>query len=127
MDWARSSGILLHPTSLPGRFGIGDLGGAAVEWIDFMAQSRQSLWQVLPLSPTGYADSPYAALSAFGLNPLLISLEKLVEDGHLDPEDLDDTPSFPSHRVDYGAAIAFKAPTRSPGPPPEEPTTLMSR
>ena len=110
MDWARSSGILLHPTSLPGRFGIGDLGGAAVEWIDFMAQSRQSLWQVLPLSPTGYADSPYAALSAFGLNPLLISLEKLVEDGHLDPEDLDDTPSFPSHRVDYGAAIAFKAP-----------------
>jgi 4-alpha-glucanotransferase len=63
MDWTRSSGILLHPTSLPGPYGIGDFGPAAYTWIDWLAQARQKLWQVLPLGPTGYADSPYAALS----------------------------------------------------------------
>ena len=65
MDWTRCSGILLHPTSLPGRYGIGDLGRAAYAWIDFLVAGRQTLWQVLPLGPTGYADSPYASLSAF--------------------------------------------------------------
>jgi 4-alpha-glucanotransferase len=110
MQWTRSSGILLHPTSLPGRFGIGDLGPAAYRWIDFLAQSRQKIWQVLPLGPTGYADSPYAALSTFALNPLLISLERLVEEGLLAAEDLDGAHAFSPHAVDYGAVIAFKGP-----------------
>ncbi len=110
MDWTRSSGILLHPTSLPGRLGIGDLGSAAYRWIDFLAQGRQKLWQILPLGPTGYADSPYACLSAFAGNPLLISLEKLIEQGDLDLDALDSAPSFPQDRVDYGAVIAFKMP-----------------
>ena len=110
MGWSRSSGILLHPTSLPGRFGIGDLGSAAYRWIDFMSRSGQKLWQVLPLGPTGYADSPYACLSAFAGNPLLISPEKLVEQGDLTPADLDCVPVFPTHRVDYGAVIEWKLP-----------------
>jgi 4-alpha-glucanotransferase len=110
MRWARSSGILLHPTSLPGRYGIGDLGDAAYRWIDFLAESGQALWQVLPLGPTGFADSPYACLSAFAGNPLLISLEKLVEAGDLTEDDLADAPSFSPHEVDYGAVIAFKMP-----------------
>jgi 4-alpha-glucanotransferase len=110
MGWTRSSGILLHPTSLPGRFGIGELGDPAYTWIDFLAQSGQRLWQVLPLGPTGFADSPYACLSAFAGNPLLISLEKLVETGELARSDLTDAPTFPDHQVDYGAVIGFKMP-----------------
>jgi 4-alpha-glucanotransferase len=77
----RSSGILLHPTSLPGPFGIGDLGPEAYKFIDFLAAAGQSLWQVLPLGPTGYGDSPYASYSAFAGNTLLVSPESLVEDG----------------------------------------------
>ena len=110
MHWVRASGILLHPTSLPGRYGIGDLGNAAYDWIDFLATSHQALWQVLPLGPTGYADSPYACLSAFAGNPLLISLDKLSEQGYLAATDLDDLPAFPPHRVDYGRVIACKVP-----------------
>jgi 4-alpha-glucanotransferase len=109
-DLTRSSGILLHPTSLPGRFGIGDLGDTAYEWIDFLVACGQALWQVLPLGPTGFADSPYACLSAFAGNPLLISLDGLVETGDLDEADLDDLPSFPDDEVDYGAVIAYKIP-----------------
>ena len=89
MRFPRGSGILLHPTSLPGRFGIGDLGDAAYRFVDFLAQAGQSYWQVLPLSPTGYADSPYQTLSAFAGNPMLISPEKLVEAGHLSAADLE--------------------------------------
>ena len=110
MDWTRSSGILLHPTSLPGPYGIGDFGPAAYAWVDWLAQARQKLWQVLPLGPTGYADSPYASLSSFALNPLLISPQRLVEQGDLEAGDLADTPAFPSGRVDYGAVIAWKRP-----------------
>lgn len=114
MNWARSSGILLHPTSLPGRFGIGDLGDAAYHWIDFLARSGQKLWQVLPLGPTGFADSPYACLSAFAGNPLLISLDKLVETGDLSPADLSDAAAraalLPENEIDYGAVIAHKMP-----------------
>jgi 4-alpha-glucanotransferase len=110
MHWARASGILLHPTSLPGRYGIGDLGNAAHNWIDFLASSQQTLWQVLPLGPTGYADSPYACLSAFAGNPQLISLDKLSAEGFLVAADLEDVPAFPPHRVDYGRVIAFKTP-----------------
>jgi 4-alpha-glucanotransferase len=106
----RASGILLHPTSLPSPFGVGDLGDAAYRWIDFLVQGRQKLWQVLPLGPTGYADSPYACLSAFAGNPLLISPQRLVETGDLAPDDLGTVPDLPIHKVDYGAAIAYKMP-----------------
>ena len=84
----RSSGILLHPTSLPGPHGIGSLGSEAYRFVDFLAASGHSLWQILPLGPTGYGNSPYSALSAFAGNPLLICLERLVEDGDLDPTDI---------------------------------------
>ncbi len=84
MPFRRSSGVLLHPTSLPGRFGIGDLGPSAFEFIDLIASAGQRIWQVLPLGPTGYGDSPYQSFSAFAGNPLLISLDVLVEDGLLD-------------------------------------------
>ena len=80
MSQERSSGILLHPTSLPGSYGIGDLGPSAYRFVDFLERSGQTYWQMLPLGPTGYGDSPYQTLSAFGGNPILISPELLVED-----------------------------------------------
>src|SRR5215212_9560772 len=80
----RVSGILLHPTSLPGPYGIGDFGPEAYKFVDFLVTARQSLWQVLPLGPTGYGDSPYACYSAFAGNTLLISPEQLVKEGLLD-------------------------------------------
>ena len=101
MRFSRASGILLHPTSLPGRFGIGDLGREAHEFVDFLVASGQSLWQILPLGPTGYGDSPYACYSAFAGNTLLISPEKLFEAGLLTRRDLADFPSLPSQRVDF--------------------------
>ena len=88
MPTHRASGILLHPTSLPGRFGLGSLGKEARRFIDFLADSQQSVWQILPLGPTGYGDSPYNALSAFAGNPLLVDLEELVASGDLDAADL---------------------------------------
>ncbi len=108
MRFPRRSGILLHPTSLPGPSGIGDLGDAAYRFVDTLAAAGQSYWQVLPLSPTGYADSPYQGLSAFAGNPMLISPEALVAAGHLLPADLADPPPFPCQRVDYGSAIRYK-------------------
>ncbi|MEO7002221.1 MAG: 4-alpha-glucanotransferase, partial [Ktedonobacterales bacterium] len=75
MIWPRSSGILAHPTSFPSPYGIGDLGPGTIRTLDFLAASGQTLWQSLPLGPTGYGDSPYAMLSAFAGNPLLISPE----------------------------------------------------
>lgn len=108
MKFPRRSGILLHPTSLPGRFGIGDLGDAAYWFVDFLASAGQSYWQVLPLAPTGYADSPYQTFSAFAGNPMLISPEKLVKIGHLSAADLEDVPTFPNDRVDFGPVIAYK-------------------
>jgi 4-alpha-glucanotransferase len=104
----RASGILLHPTSLPGRFGIGDLGDAAYHFVDFLAGSQQHYWQIMPLGPTSYGDSPYQAISAFAGNPLLISLERLVEEHYLAPWDFDGAPVFPEHSVDYGPVINFK-------------------
>ena len=88
MSFPRSSGILLHPTSLPGPFGIGDLGPRAYKFADFLVAAGQSFWQVLPLGPTGYGDSPYACYSAFAGNTLLISPERLVSEGLLDSADL---------------------------------------
>jgi 4-alpha-glucanotransferase len=108
MNFPRRSGILLHPTSLPGRFGIGDLGDAAYRFVDFLAAAGQSYWQVLPLSPTGYADSPYQTFSAFAGNPMLISPHRLVEAGHLSKADLDNPPAFPDERVDFGPVIHYK-------------------
>lgn len=108
MSFPRESGILLHPTSLPGRFGIGDLGQAAYDFIDFLEETGQSLWQVLPLGPTGYGDSPYQCFSAFAGNPLLINLDALVADGLLTQAELDAAPQFPVERVDYGPVIECK-------------------
>lgn len=106
----RSSGLLLHPTSLPGRFGIGELGEEARSFADFLQGAGQGLWQVLPLGPTGYGDSPYQCFSAFAGNPLLVSLERLARDGWLTHGDLKKAPDFPADRVDYGAVIDFKRP-----------------
>src|SRR5437016_10805677 len=103
MSFSRASGILLHPTSLPGRFAIGDLGPAAFAFADFLAASSQSLWQILPLGPTGYGDSPYACYSAFAGNTLLISPEKLPEQGLTTELELADTPTTPSPRLNLGA------------------------
>ncbi len=108
MTDTRAAGVLLHPTSLPGRFGIGDLGPEAVRWLDFLAAAGQKLWQVLPLGPTGYGDSPYQCFSAFAGNPNLVSPERLLEDGLLTAADLDAAPAFAAGRVDYGAVIAWK-------------------
>ncbi|HEY0384725.1 MAG TPA: 4-alpha-glucanotransferase [Pyrinomonadaceae bacterium] len=108
MSFPRSSGILLHPTSLPGKFGIGDLGSAAHAFVDFLAASGQSLWQVLPLGPTGYGDSPYQCFSAFAGNTLLISPEQLMQEGLLAATDLSGAPVFSSERVDFGEVIKFK-------------------
>src|SRR3990172_6224517 len=108
MRFPRSSGILLHPTSLPGRHGIGDLGDDAYRFVDFLVGAKQSLWQVLPLGPTGYGDSPYQCFSAFAGNPLLISPDKLIEDKLLTPKDVRDRPPFPADHVDYGRVIPYK-------------------
>jgi 4-alpha-glucanotransferase len=104
---SRSSGILLHVTSLPSPYGIGDLGPSAFAWVDRLAESGQAWWQALPLGPTGYGDSPYQPLSSFAGNVLLISPDRLVEDGLLGAGDLDGA-SFPADRVDYPAVARFK-------------------
>lgn len=107
MRFSRSSGILLHPTSFPGKYGIGDLGEGAYRFVDFLVEAGQTMWQVLPLGPTGYGDSPYQSFSAFAGNPLLIAFEPLVEQGLLTPDDLPEQP-FPQHEVDYGWVIDYK-------------------
>jgi 4-alpha-glucanotransferase len=108
VSFSRSSGVLLHPTSLPGRYGVGDLGDEAYRFIDFLVASGQTLWQVLPLGPTGYGDSPYQSFSAFAGNTLLVSPDRLLSEGLLDRRDLDGAPAFNAERVDFGAAIEFK-------------------
>lgn len=107
---SRVSGILLHPTSLPSPFGIGDLGSGAYRFIDFLADAGQQVWQILPLGPTGYGNSPYLAYSALAGNPLLISPEQLLGNNLLDQEDLNNLPDFSVDRVDYDAVIATKMP-----------------
>ncbi|MFN8446321.1 MAG: 4-alpha-glucanotransferase [Caldilineaceae bacterium] len=110
MSIQRRSGVLLHPTSLPGRYGVGSFDKNAYDWVDFLADTHQSLWQVLPLGPTGYGDSPYQSFSSFAGNPYLISLEDMVKEGLLSQEILDSAPDFPRARVDYGAIYHWKLP-----------------
>jgi 4-alpha-glucanotransferase len=108
MRLPRSSGILLHPTSLPGRFGIGDLGPTALEFLDLLVETGQRWWQTLPLGPTGYGNSPYQSYSSYAGNALLISPEKLAESGWLTPSDWSDYPTFPEDRVAFDEVIAAK-------------------
>jgi 4-alpha-glucanotransferase len=108
MKFERASGILLHPTSLPGPYGIGDIGLRAHRWVDFLSGAGCGLWQVLPLGPTGYGDSPYQCFSSFAGNPLLISPDALLREDLLHPDDLYDHPCFPDDHVDFGQVIPWK-------------------
>jgi 4-alpha-glucanotransferase len=108
MNYQRASGIILHPTSLPGPDGIGDLGPEAFRWVNFLDEAGCGLWQVLPLGPTGYGDSPYQCFSAFAGNPYLVSPALLLEDTLLTRMDLEDRPDFPEERVDFGPVINWK-------------------
>src|SRR5579864_3816877 len=103
----RASGLLLHITSLPSPYGVGDVGPAAISWIDRLAAAGQSWWQMLPLGPTGYGNSPYQSLSSFAGNSLLISPDWLIEDGFVGVGDCQ-AHSFPEDKIDYGAVIPFK-------------------
>src|SRR5512146_1518129 len=105
MNFPRASGILLHPTSLPGHFGIGDLGPEAYKFVDFLVSAGQTLWQVLPLGPTGYGDSPYACYSAFAGNTLLVSPEQLIKEGLLDSAPQS---TAGSNKIDFGDAHSLK-------------------
>src|SRR5713101_2106990 len=100
----RASGLLLHVTSLPSKYGIGDVGPAALAWIDRLREAGQSWWQALPLGPTGYGNSPYQPMSSFAGNELVISPDWLIEDGLLRPSDCQ-SGAFPQHRVDYNAVV----------------------
>ena len=108
MIFPRSAGILLHPTSLPGAYGIGELGPEALSFCSYLHDSGIKIWQVLPLNPTGYGDSPYQSLSAFAGNPMLISLETLVAEGLLNHEALQSLPDFPPDHVDFSLVIPWK-------------------
>jgi len=108
MKFSRAGGILLHPTSLPGPYGIGDLGPQAYRFVDWLESTGCLLWQVLPLGPTGYGDSPYQCFSAFAGNPYLISFDALIEDGLLTKDDFADMPDFSASRVDFGRLIPWK-------------------
>jgi 4-alpha-glucanotransferase len=108
MIFPRCSGILLHLSSLPGPHGIGDLGASAHQFVDFLAESGQTIWQVLPVSPTGFGDSPYQCFSAFAGNPLLVDLIKFREQGRLEPTDLEALSQLPKGYVDYAKVIELK-------------------
>jgi 4-alpha-glucanotransferase len=108
MKFDRSSGVILHPSSLPSPDGIGDLGPEAFRWIDFLVDTGCTLWQILPLGPTGYGDSPYQAFSAFAGNPYLVSPAILLDESLLTRQDLTDRPKFPSETVNYGSVIDWK-------------------
>jgi len=104
----RSSGVLLHPTSLFNPYPIGDLGSSAIKFVDFLSDSGQSFWQMLPIGPTGDDDCPYQSMSAFGGNPLLVSPDRLVEQGFLDDSDIEHYLTLNDGKVDYPAAVEFK-------------------
>lgn len=104
----RASGLFLHPTSMPSKYGIGDLGNSAYAWIDMLVQMKQSFWQLCPLGPTGYGDSPYQSFSSFAGNTLLISPDLLKDQGLLTQDELDDYPQLPATAVDFGTVISQK-------------------
>jgi 4-alpha-glucanotransferase len=108
MKLARSSGILLHPTSLPGPFGIGDLGPQAFRFAEQLHEAGQKIWQVLPLGPPGKGHSPYQCLSSYAGNPMLLSPEVLVEHGYLSREDISNPPHFPNDSVQFEQVTAYK-------------------
>lgn len=111
MKFTRKSGVLLHPTSLPGTYGIGTLGDYAYKFVDWLSDASQSLWQILPLGPTGYGDSPYASFSTFAGNPLLIDLDKLLKRGWALKEDIKPASYIKkSGNVDFGAVVWWKTP-----------------
>jgi len=104
----RTAGVLLHPTSLPGRYGIGDLGDELIEFLDWARDAGMKVWQILPLNPPGYGNSPYGCLSSFAGNPVLISPDRLVRAGLLPQSAIDDVPSFDDDAVGFDAICAFK-------------------
>jgi 4-alpha-glucanotransferase len=104
----RAAGVLLHPTSLPGAYGIGELGREARDFVDFLADAGMKLWQVLPLGPTGYGDSPYQSFSSFAGNHYMISLDALVADGLLSPADLEGAPEWDARKIEFGSLIEWK-------------------
>ncbi len=104
----RAAGFLLHPTSLPGRFGIGDLGSEVDSFLEWLQAAGQTIWQILPLGPVAYGNSPYGCLSAFAGNPQLISPEELVREGLLPASALDNAPAGPLDSVDFNAVIGWK-------------------
>lgn len=106
----RSAGVLLHPTSLPGSTGIGTIGREARHFIDFLSEAGMKNWQVCPLGPTGFGDSPYQCFSAFAGNPYFIDLETLLGQGLLKEDDLADLTRLPKDRVDYGAQWVLRWP-----------------
>lgn len=108
MQLDRASGVLLHPTSLPSKYGIGELGLEALEFLDFLHECGFKLWQVLPLNPVGYGESPYQSFSAFAGNPMLLSLTKLWEEGLLKKEELIESPCFPEEKVNYKICWEYK-------------------
>ncbi len=108
MEFSRSGGILLHPSSLPGQYGIGDLGPNSYRFVDWLSGSGCKLWQVLPLGHTGYGDSPYQCFSAFAGNPYLVSPETLLKDGLLRESDLEEKPDFSPGRINFGGLIPWK-------------------
>src|SRR5436853_4861622 len=108
MKFPRASGVLLHPTSLPSDYGVGDLGANAYKFVDFLESARQTYWQVLPLGPTGYGDSPYQSFSAFAGNTNMIAPELLVEEGFLSLEEINQKPDFPIGKVDFGLLYDWK-------------------
>ncbi|MEP7038566.1 MAG: 4-alpha-glucanotransferase [Acidobacteriota bacterium] len=108
MNFPRASGVLLHPTSLPSNYGIGDLGANAYKFVDFLVSAKQTYWQILPLGPTGYGDSPYQSFSAFAGNTNMIAPELLVDDGFLTTEEINQKPDFPVGKVDFGKLYDWK-------------------
>ncbi|MGF1499127.1 MAG: 4-alpha-glucanotransferase [Elainellaceae cyanobacterium] len=110
MPFPRTSGLLLHPTSFPTRFGMGDVGGAAYQFIDFLCETQQKIWQVLPLGPTGHGNSPYMSYSSMAGNPMLINLDQLRDKGLLEESDFGDLPQFSEDTVDYDGAATVKIP-----------------
>jgi 4-alpha-glucanotransferase len=107
-DSQRAAGVLLHPTSLPGSYGVGELGDEVIAFLDWAQSAGMRIWQVLPLNPPGYAASPYGCLSSFAGNPLLISAQRLLQDGLLTVEDVADVPRFSDEHVEFERVSEFK-------------------